>query len=501
MDFTAQIAAVLKIDRAANAIEYRDVWYSWGELADQIDRIDAALHAAGIRVGARVGVILRNRPTHLAAVLAILTTGRCLVTLNPVLSDDYLAADIARLDLPVVLGQGEDLSRPGLLAAMQSAGTAGLELSVPMTGVQILPGLTSSTRQGGFRQAEGVAIEMLTSGTTGKPKRVPLLRRAFDASFENLLSFEKRSADEPVRLRDGVVVVVNPITHIGGIYGALRAVANGRKLCLLERFTVKDWHGAVRRHRPKVVPAVPAAIRMLLEADLPREDLSSLAMIICGTAPIDPETIDAFLTKYGIPVLPNYGATEFSGAVAGWSLADFRKHWQAKRGAAGRVHENVEARVVEPTSGAVLAPGEVGVLELRSPQLGDSQAWARTTDLAELDADGFLYIRGRADNAIIRGGFKIHPQDVVQALEAHPAIREAAVVALNDPRLGQVPVAALILQEGVEAPSTEVLIEFARARLAAYQVPVQFKFVEDLPRTASMKPILPKVAELFSEVA
>jgi acyl-coenzyme A synthetase/AMP-(fatty) acid ligase len=294
-------------------------------------------------------------------------------------------------------------------------------------------------------------------------------------------------------------MVVNPLTHIGGIYGCIAALAAGRKIALLERFTVEGWVDAVRRHRPKVAPAVPSAVRMLLEADVAPEDLASLSSLISGTAPLPADLVDAFYEKYGIPICGNYGATEFAGAIAGWSIDDFRARWSEKRGSVGRIHPDIEARVVDPETGAILPPGQEGLLEIKGAQLSNDMQWLRTTDRAKLDADRYLWIMGRADNAIIRGGFKVHPDDVVKALHDHPAIREAAVVGVPDDRLGQVPAAALILRDGVAPPTPDALKTFLKERLVAYAVPVHFRFVTDFPRTPSMKPSTLGLQALFEE--
>ena len=270
-------------------------------------------------------------------------------------------------------------------------------------------------------------------------------------------------------------------------------------MCLLERFAGPRL---ARRHR--TAPAaqsqtgVPAALKMVLEADVPKAKLASLAAIISGTAPLDPAVVDAFYEKYGIPILGNYGATEFAGAVAGWSIEDFRAFWAAERGAAGRIHADIQARIVDPATGEVLAPGQEGVLELKGAQLGGRADWLRTTDRAVLDQDNFLFIRGRADNAIVRGGFKIHPDEVVRALDQHPAVREASVVGIKDERLGQVPAAAIILRDGVTPPTAEELTAFVKTKLLPYQAPVRYLFVDDFPRTASMKPALTQIAALFA---
>ncbi|PKB14352.1 acyl-CoA synthetase (AMP-forming)/AMP-acid ligase II [Novosphingobium kunmingense] len=502
---TEKLRAIMAIDPERAEVDFEGRDYTWGQLAQAVAAIERSLDAMGLPGDARVGVMLRNRPGHIAAILALLSTDRCLVSLNPALPDDKLFADIGGLGLPAIVLDEGDIMRPGIDQALADAGTAVIVIGPRLEGVRLLDGRERPA--GAIETSPGVAIEMLTSGTTGTPKRVPLTRAAFEASFAGFTKYERgrEFADKP-QLRSGVTVVNNPLTHIGGIYGLIGALLSGRKIALLEKFTVEDWVAAIRRNRPKVAGAVPSALRMLVEADVDREALSSLSALISGTAPLSPDLVDAVLAKYGIPVLSNYGATEFAGAVAGWSLDDFRAHWQDKRGAAGRVHGNVAARVIDPESGAVVAPGQEGLLEIKGDQLGqayrlDGDAWLRTTDRVVLDEAGFLFVKGRADNAIIRGGFKVHPDDVVQALHQHPAIREAAVIGVADARLGEVPAAAVILKDGARKPEPDELKAFLKDRLIAYQVPVHFRFVADLPRTPSMKPSAPGLKALFEEQA
>lgn len=502
---TEKLRAIMAIDPDRAEIDFDGRDYSWGDLARVVRAIEAALDAMALPAEARVGIMLRNRPGHIAAILAVLSSDRCLVSLNPALPDDKLYADIEGLGLPAIIADEGDAARPGIDASLARAGSAVLVIGARLEGVRLLNG--HERPRGGVLTSPGVAIEMLTSGTTGSPKRVPLTRAAFDASFAGFTKYERSRefADQP-QLRSGVTMVNNPLTHIGGIYGCIGALMAGRKIGLLEKFTVDTWVEAVRRNRPRVAGAVPSAVRMLLEANVDPADLSSLSALISGTAPLPPDLVDAFLEKYGIPILANYGATEFAGAIAGWSLDDFKANWAAKRGAVGRVHANIAARVVDPDSGAQLPHGSEGLLELKGEQLGpqyrlSGDTWLRTTDRAVLDEDGFLFIRGRADNAIIRGGFKVHPDDVVRALHQHPAVREAAVVGVPDARLGAVPAAAIILREGAAAPDPEALKAFLKERLIAYQVPVHFRFVADFPRTPSMKPSAPGLQALFADKA
>jgi acyl-CoA synthetase (AMP-forming)/AMP-acid ligase II len=497
MSLSARLREILALDPAAGAVEFEGRWHSWGELGEIARALDAELCAAGLGAGTPVGLFLRNTPELVGAVLGVLISERCVVTLNPHQGDAKLAADLRALRLSAIAGLPEDWARPEVRSAAE--GALGLVLGRrPGIPLERVTGLEKPGAADHRERAPGTAIEMLTSGTTGAPKRVQL---GYAALEQSLLGsgehYEKKPGDARPRLREGVAIINAPLVHVGGLWRTLQCIADGRSIALLERFKVEPWLELVRRHKPKTASLVPAALKMVLDADLDRADLASLKSVVSGTAPLPPEHADAFEAKYGIPVLTTYGATEFAGGVAGWSLGD-RKEWGArKRGSVGRVHPGCELRVVDAQTGALLAPGSEGLLEVRSAQLGKGSDWVRTTDLAVLDADGFLFIRGRADSAIIRGGFKVLPGEVAAVLESHPAVREAAVVGLADDRLGQVPVAAVELHEGATVDS-EALRSFARDHLAAYQVPAQIRIVSELPRTPSLKVSQPGVRELFA---
>jgi acyl-CoA synthetase (AMP-forming)/AMP-acid ligase II len=340
---------------------------------------------------------------------------------------------------------------------------------------------------------------MLTSGTTGPPKRVDLPYRMLEQVLTGAKHYESDRAGE-LRLRRGVAIVNSPLVHLGGLFRVLQCIADGRSFALLERFTVEGWVDAVRRHRPATASLVPAALRMVLEASPDPADLASLRSVVSGTAPLSPDDADAFTARYGVPVLIAYAATEFGGGVAGWNVADHQAFWATKRGSVGRAHPGCELRVVDHGTGAVLGPDEEGLLEVRAAQLGADAGWVRTTDQARIDADGFLWILGRADQAIIRGGFKVRPDDVRAALERHPRVRFAAVIGRADPRLGAVPVAAVELRSGTDAGEVtpDDLLTHAAGLLARYELPTEIRIVDELPRTPAGKPDLAAVAELLA---
>lgn len=492
----AIIEEVLALDPDADALEFEGAWTTWGQLA----RVKAALqqHLRPLGPTGRVAVLMRNRPEILCTTLACIGEGDCLVTINPVYPDERVAEDISDVETPVIIAAALDWARPAVASAAEASGALCLEVRLdeqdPVR-VRVGPSRPLTSFPRAF--APGVAVEMLTSGTTGRPKRLPLPASAFEKALLSAALFEgNRKADDPAQLRSGVSLLTNSFAHTSGLSGSVNFVLSGRKACLLDRFKVSEFVDALRRHRPKVAGAPPAALRMLMDAQPDPDVFSSLVALRTGTAPLDPDLADAFYEKYGVPVLQNYGATEFGG-VAGWTMADFKTHRVDKRGSVGRLNPGLEGRAVDPETLAPLEPGTPGVLQLKGPRIGNGQDWLTTTDLAIVDADRFVFILGRADNAIIRGGFKVHPDDVVKALQEHPAVLEAAVVGIKDSRLGQVPVAACVLRAGASA-SEEDILAFARGRLAPYQVPTQLMVLEELPRTNSMKVSQPDLRALFT---
>lgn len=475
-----RISHVLDLRPEGNAVEYDGQWVTWAQIGEAARRIAQLVTRYGGDTP-QVGILLRNRPPQVAAVLGVLLAGGTVVVVNPSRGDDRTRADITALALPVLIGEPDDL------AALVTPAPATTVLS--LTALSQEPVVDAAAR----RTAEtrpGVAVRMLTSGTTGPPKRIDL---TYDMLAHSVLGPEP---DEP---RRGIAIVNAPLVHIGGVFRVLQCVGEARSFALLERFELQRWADAVRRHRPAAVSLVPAALRMVLHSDLTRDDLAGIRAVTSGTAPLSAEDADAFTEKFGIPVLTSYAATEFGGGVAGWTLADHQRHWHTKRGSVGRASGGSRLRVVGE-DGTPLGPDQPGLLEVKPGQLGPGADWIRTTDLARIDADGFLWILGRADQAIIRGGFKVMPDDVRTALEGHPAVRGATVVGRPDDRLGEIPVAMVELRDGA-ATSGDELTAYLRGRLAHYEVPSEIAVVDTIPRTPSGKADLGAVRRYFATAA
>ncbi|MGP4057482.1 class I adenylate-forming enzyme family protein [Mycobacterium sp. 4D054] len=471
-----RIDDVLALDPAGQAIQFDGRWTTW-------EQVGTVAHRIGDLVGtARAGIMLRNSPAHVAALLGVLSGGGTVVVINPARGDDRTRSDIQALRLPIIIGSSQDLAT----SAPDTTAT-----TVTIDGLDEPPKLRLGSASDDAGRP-GVAVWMLTSGTTGPPKRVDL---TYDMLARSVLGADSDAA-APTELRRSVAIVNSPLVHVGGVYRVLLCLAEARPFVLLPKFDLKQWADAVREHRPRAVSLVPAALRMVLHSDLTREDLDGIRVVTSGTAPLSADDADAFTEKFGIPVLTSYAATEFGGGVAGWTLTDHQRFWRDKRGSVGRANPGAQLRVVDD-SGAPVPPGQQGLLEVIPAQMAGSRDWMQTTDLARIDEDGFVWILGRADQAIIRGGFKVMPDDVKSALEGHPAVAGASVVGRSDPRLGETPVALVELRPGIHAAPDE-LLAYLQTRLARYEIPSELEITDAIPRTPSGKPDLVAVRSHFA---
>ena len=483
-----RVRQMVALDPGAAALHFEGTTFPWSFYSDAVADLGTLLAAQP--TARRVGIVLRNRPGPLAALIATIGTGREVVTLSPHLGDIGLQRDIVDLTPDAVVAEDADWARDAVLLSSKAVGAIALRTGTDRAlAAQPVPWSPSPSLQ-----APGnVAVLMMTSGTTGRPKRVELTYDRMTAAFRaaGLVLDEARDP----RLRGTTDILWASLAHISGLYFAVAQTVEGRSIALLEKFEVGPWTELVKRHRPGYVRLAPTALRMVLQAQVPADTFASVRAVGSGTAPLPPALSEEFEGRYGLPVLGTYGATEFAGAIAGWTLKD-KKQWGArKRGSVGRAHAGIELRVVDAVTGDVLPAGQTGLLEARGGQLpGEAGAWLRTTDLATIDDDRFLFILGRADDAINRGGFKIPPSVIEDALHAHPAVNEASAVALPDARLGEVPAAAVTLLSPV---TEDELMQYLASRLTRYQRPVAIKVVDQLPRTPSLKISRPLVREHY----
>lgn len=459
------------------AIQFEGQWLAWGDVGRLGDALDLALHGAAADAG--VAIVMRQRPALLAAELSVLRAGRTAVLVSPLQADRSLAEDVRLLHPTVLVAHAREWERDGLVDAGRDSGALGLVVDDDL-GVSVRLEADDRSADGPVLAA---AVTVLTSGTTGPPKRLPV-------SWDTFVRLgEGPAGRDPVSGR-GALILSLPLVTLGGLLSVTRLVFGGRPLSMLERFDVHAWAALVKEHRPKVIGAPPPVVKMILDADVSPDHFEGVAAYMTSSAAIAPEVIVEFEQRYGIPVLLGYGATEFLNSVTGWTPALWRGWGATKVGSVGRAHPRVKLRVIDPSTGQPLAAGEAGILQVDPPEraVGLPDGWLTTADRARLDADGFLWILGRADDVIVRGGFKVDLTQVEAVLREHPGVTGACAVGIPDERLGQVPAAVVTVDPAAaRLPSESELVDWVRESVAPYAVPVVVRIVERIPETSTLK--------------
>lgn len=475
-------------DPALPALEFRERWVRLGELRELAGRIAQLIADSGAGDDAAVTFVPRNCPEAVAALLSLLAAGRTIRMSYAFQSAAGIARDVVHLRSAVVIVGATELSDEVRAAAQAQQAAV---IVVQDMSAAFAPGLERCNPARALAGGSAPEIQILTSGTTGAPKQFPI---SYEMVARHHVAPKLTTPIEDV-VREAPSLLFFPIGNISGIYSSVPTLLRGQRAVLLERFTLDGWRAYIRTHRPAAAGGPPVAVQMILDADLPAEELSSLKCFATGAAPLDPTVQKAFEDRYGIPILLSYGATEFGGPVCAMTPA-LHAQWSARKiGTVGRAMPGASLRVVDADSGKELPAGHEGLLEVISPRL--EPRWIRTSDVGVIDEDGFLFLRGRADGAIMRGGFKLLPETIERALLKHPAIAEAAVVGLPDRRLGQIPAAAIRLKPAAPAPSFDELEAHLREQVLSTHIPAQWKLVGELPKNASMKIDRRAVVQLF----
>lgn len=488
-DVTTAVRATLDLPAGRNAIEYEGRWIDWGEVRALVGGIDDAIAASGVGPLHGAAFIARNRASHAAILGGLVAAGRPISMVYAFQSAVALAAEIERLRPAILIASADDWS-PELRAVAERVGITRISVSMapPYTVTATHP---AGPRRDDHHVLPEPGIEILSSGTTGPPKRIFHRSRML---FRSLMS-GGAEPDPDVAIPPDLVFW--PMSGIGGVLQVMRGLIAGGSLVVLERFTAAGAVDAIKRHRIRSIALTPTMARMIYDADVPASDLANLVAIYGGAGPLDLDLQDKLEARYGLPVIWAMGATEFCGAVVSWTPELKRKFGTTKRGSTGVAMSGVELAVRDPETHAELPPGEIGIFTVRVALQGPE--WIETTDLVAIDEDGFVFHHGRSDGAIIRGGFKVIPEKVNEMLRLHPGVAEAAVIGAPEPRLGAVPVAAVVRRRGHETLNAETLETHLRDLLPAPQIPVRFHFVEEMPYTASTKVDLRALRTLIGE--
>jgi acyl-coenzyme A synthetase/AMP-(fatty) acid ligase len=471
---------ILTRDPALPLIEYQGDWISTGEMRRLADQVNALIDASGADPRAPVALVPRNRPGILAGLLGLIAGSRHIRMIHVYQSSTGIARDIERLKPAVVVATGKDFS-PEVVATLEARGIAGVA-------VDGLEAVAVAGRERSTAQCDppppGPQIDLLTSGTTGTPKQFPL---SYEFMARDLVQGSTITADGDVDPAEGPPAYLYwPFGNFSGLYGTLTPILLGMRGFLTDRFTMPECEDYIRRFKPEWLGLPPAGVQMILDANMSAEDLASVKSVRTGAAPLALASHREFEERYGIPILIAYGATEFGGPVTLMSPELYPEWGKKKLGSVGRPFGGAQLRVIDPQTHEVLPPGTEGLLEVISPRMGPD--WIRTSDLGMIDEDGFFWHRGRADGAIMRGGFKVLPEAIEQALVLHDAVAAAAATGVEDRRLGQVPAVAIQLKPGAAKPSIEELEQHLRLHIEATHIPTVWRFVDTLPYTPMMKP-------------
>jgi acyl-coenzyme A synthetase/AMP-(fatty) acid ligase len=477
------MAQVLAGDPEEIALDFKGQEVRWGYLAAVAAKVEALLDQAGLGACAQIGFVPRNRPAFAAALMQLLAKRRTIIMVYAFQSPEAIAKDLAALNLPAVIADAQDWTDATLGAL--APGAIGISLASSMDAaeqVTLVAGSPDADRSGTRPLSDEPFVELLTSGTTGTPKRSPTRYATIEAAVlaGSVLDQARKSG---VKGDPGTVNF--PISNISGIYSLLPMVAERRLVLFQEKFDLDLWLDFVRRYRPGTVVIPPAGVRMLLDRDLPTDTLEGVRYVQVGTSALDVDAHRAFEQRFGVTILLSYGATEFCGAATTVTSALHAEWGERKFGTVGKPCGNNEVRIIDPADGAILRANEVGIIEVKVPFLGDD--FIRTTDLGLIDDDGFLFHKGRADGVIVRGGFKIMPAAVEKAINNFPGVAVSCVVGVPDPRLGEVPVAVIEMQPGRPPADTAALEAHLRKALPSTNIPVGYLFPEALPRTPSLK--------------
>lgn len=486
MNFNERIHSIIHSEPQARAMEWKGRWWTRGQLAQFTAAFEDALSNRGIAADRGIAMAGRNRPTHCFAILSLQANARPISMLYAFQAAESLARDLTQTRFAVLVIDERDWSEPVRQAANDS-GTVVIVLGAsPDEGFRVIDPRIQAPAQAVHR-LPGPGIEILSSGTTGLPKR---LFHPINRLFRSLEGMPPSPDGKPE-------LVMWPVSGIGGNMTLASAMIKGVPFILLERFTAEEAADAVKRHQLPALVLTPTMVRMLYDANIPPEDLASLKVIMGGSGPLDPDLQDKVEKRYRVPIIWAMGATEFCGTIIAWSPDLHRDYRQTKRGSAGKVLRGCRIRIVAQDSDEDLPTNEVGRLIVQVDAVGPD--WIVTNDLARIDEDGFVFFTGRADSAIDRGGFKIVPEKLCEVLRAHPKVAEAAVVGIPDPRLGELPVAVVERKPG-EQPQPAELEAHMRAHLAAPQIPVHFIIVDALPYTASTKVALGEVRAMVADI-
>jgi len=481
------------------AVKLDDVELNYAALNEGSARMAGVLKAAGIGPGDRVGVMLPNVPYFPVAYFGALRMGAVVVPMNVLLKGREVKYYL------------EDSGATALIAwhdFAEAAEEGSRELDVETIVVrpgefeQLLGG-AEPARELVDRAESDTAVILYTSGTTGSPKGAEL-------THANLLINCQVVTDTLIEItQDDRLLGALPLFHSFGQTCTMNAATYARAtVSMIPRFDPVKALEILERDEITIFEGVPTMYTaMLAVPDRERYDTSNLRVCISGGASLPVETLRAFEQAFGCKILEGYGLSETS-PVASFNHPDKER----KPGSIGTPIQGVEMKLVDD-DGNDSPEGDVGEIAIRGHNVMkgywqraeatadsiDSDGWFKTGDMAKVDDDGYYFIVDRKKDLIIRGGYNVYPREIEEVLYAHPAVMEAAVIAIAHDELGEEVGAAIVLKAGEDA-STDDIREYCKAEVAAYKYPRHVWFTDELPKGPTGK-ILKREIEVPAEVS
>ena len=468
-------------------------WLSYDGLRALAQGTVAALNRMGIGRNDRVAIVLPNGPEMAAAFIAI-AAGATTAPLNPAYRAeefDFYLSDLNASAL--VIGQG--MESPARVVAA-ARGIPVIELvadqAAPAGSFTLAPAaeLTGAARTPGVAAGDDIALVLHTSGTTSRPKIVPLSQINVTASAYHIGATLHLVPDDRC-------LNIMPLFHIHGLIAAtLASLAAGASVCCtpgFNAFRFFPWFDEARPSWYTAVPTMHQAILGLAGRNRAAIAAGRLRLIRSSSSPLPPQVMTALEEAFAVPVIEAYGMTEAAHQMASNPLPPAPRYPGSVGIAAGP-----EVAIMDG-AGNLLPPGELGEIVIRGRDVtagyennpkANAEAfingWFRTGDQGVMDAAGYLRLTGRLKELINRGGEKVSPIEVDTVIMDHPAVAQCLTFALPHPKLGEEVAAAIVLREGAAASETE-LRAFAATRLAQFKVPRRIVFLEEIPKGATGK--------------
>jgi acyl-CoA synthetase (AMP-forming)/AMP-acid ligase II len=490
--------------------------WTYAQTNERVNRLANALVKLGVGKGDRIGILQVNCHQYIESYYAAAKLGAIFVPLNFRAKADEIAYMTTNAEAKILFMGSRylDLINPILPQLKMVKECISIDSKDRIYYEDLIQSASSEESYSEIGD-EDITILMYTSGTTGRPKGVPLRHSAFVSYvLENV-----EPASPEIEERNLLTV---PLYHVAGIQAMLAAIYGGRTLVMMKQFEVKEWMGTIQREKATRAMLVPTMLKRVIDdPDFGKYDLSSIKVITYGAAPMPFEVISkAIKIMPWVRFINAFGQTETASTITTLGPEDHiiegteeQREKKLKRLASsiGRPLPDVEVKIVDD-EGKALRPLEVGEILARGPRImtgywRDEQktsevmtgdGWLRTGDMGWMDEEGYIYLTGRGDDMIIRGGENISPEEVENVLHSHPKIEEAAVIGVPDPEWGQEPRAVVVLKRGETATSEEI-IEFCRARLAGFKRPRSAVFIDSLPRNPMGKVLRKKLREEYGK--